>query len=632
MIIEIEKEEVKISFYDGEINSAEKGQLQYYGFKRSIDDKNIYIYKDIDFINVAKEAYKYLVQHKITVEVSSILKNAIDDEIKEYKKFEELKQKAEAFKNGGFNDESFKKFCSFTRTLPRKLKPHQIKASYHHFLLSNSADFSVPGSGKTATLLTVYEAMKRNNIVNCIFVVGPLSSFTAWKTEFELTLGRKPVIQIFAGRPKKDRIGDYYDFSNSVELFLTTYQSFANDYQHISKFFSHPSNKAFFVVDEAHYIKQVDGKWAYAVLSAGEKAVSRHVLTGTPCPRNYSDLFNIFDLLWGVNTAVSDKEKEEITAYEKNEDYKNAGLKIKKNIDPLFYRVRKSDLGLIKPKFHEPIKIEMNEIEGKLYESVLKKITELSQFDNTENILTLLALKRGRITRLRQLTSYAKLLSTAIGEYSETIIDNSDLKSLIINYDKIEIPAKINVLINLIEEIRKKDRKILIWSNFIKSINKIESHLQKNGFNCSHIYGSVPMIGLPKKDVKSREKRIDEFLSFENKNDILIVNPGACAESISLHKSCYHAIYYDLSYNCAQYLQSLDRIHRIGGSERRVANYYFLQYENTIDEDILNNLIEKRDKMYKVIEYDSDIYNLDIDVYIDEKEDENAYDRLFSKR
>ena len=39
----------------------------------------------------------------------------------------------------------------------------------------------------------------------------------------------------------------------------------------------------------------------------------------------------------------------------------------------------------------------------------------------------------------------------------------------------------------------------------------------------------------------------DEFLNLESGLDILVANPAACAESISLHKSCFNAIYYDLS-------------------------------------------------------------------------------------
>ena len=89
----------------------------------------------------------------------------------------------------------------------------------------------------------------------------------------------------------------------------------------------------------------------------------------------------------------------------------------------------------------------------------------------------------------------------------------------------------------------------------------------------------------------------------------------------------FHAIYYDLSYNCAQYLQSLDRIHRVGGSEDHEANYYFLQYKNTIDPDILSNLKLKAQRMYDIIEGDYNIYSLDM---FEDSDELIAYKRLFS--
>jgi len=62
------------------------------------------------------------------------------------------------------------------------------------------------------------------------------------------------------------------------------------------------------------------------------------------------------------------------------------------------------------------------------------------------------------------------------------------------------------------------------------------------------------------------------------------------------------------------------------GSEKQAAHYYFLQYENTIDIDILNNLKEKAKKMYDLIEGDYNIYSLNMFDDIDELD---AYKRLF---
>ncbi len=89
----------------------------------------------------------------------------------------------------------------------------------------------------------------------------------------------------------------------------------------------------------------------------------------------------------------------------------------------------------------------------------------------------------------------------------------------------------------------------------------------------------------------------------------------------------FHAIYYDLSYNCAQYLQSMDRIHRIGGSEINIANYHFLQYANTIDADIKHNLDQKAERMYNLIEEDYAIYSLNM--FEEDDSEIQAYKRLF---
>ena len=193
-----------------------------------------------------------------------------------------------------------------------------------------------------------------------------------------------------------------------------------------------------------------------------------------------------------------------------------------------------------------------------------------------------------------------------------------------------ELPAKLVALTKLVHEIRKTDRKILIWSNFVGTLEMIRRHFLSIGLRAELIYGKTPvrrddqtLIG----EEKTREGIRDAFLNYESDLDILIANPAACAESISLHKTCFHAIYYDLSYNCSQYLQSLDRIHRVGGSEHHEANYYFLQYENSIDQDIRQNLEQKARRMSEIIDQDYRIYELDLGE--NEDDDVNAYQRLF---
>jgi hypothetical protein len=67
---------------------------------------------------------------------------------------------------------------------------------------------------------------------------------------------------------------------------------------------------------------------------------------------------------------------------------------------------------------------------------------------------------------------------------------------------------------------------------------------------------------------ETRESRIDDFLAEED-CAVLVANPAACAESISLHSSCFVAVYLDRTHDCARWLQSIDRIHRLGAAAGR---------------------------------------------------------------
>ena len=229
--------------------------------------------------------------------------------------------------------------------------------------------------------------------------------------------------------------------------------------------------------------------------------------------------------------------------------------------------------------------------------------------------------------RLRQCLSYARLLGTAVSEYSEDLLNGKmSLADTIKHYDELESPAKLEAALTLVEQLRQEGEKVVIWSNFVETLKLLRTRLRTAGHRTELIYGGTPTESASVQEELTREKIIAEFISGSSGLDVLIANPAACAESISLHKECSHAIYYDLSYNCAQYLQSLDRIHRVGGSENKIAHYHFLQYADTIDEDILTNLRRKSENMSAIVDQDYPVYSLDM---FSEEEEIAAYGRLF---
>ncbi len=629
MRVDVNDNQILIHENSEGIDPILKSQLSFWGFEYRFNSKVYSLQLDRQMY---LKVVSYFDREEIKFELTERAKR-YSEELKVVNlNFENLKQIAAKYKNGDFNKIEFDKFKKFVSSnIYRTLKIHQLKAAYHLYLLGNAANFSVPGSGKTTVVLTVYEKLRLEGKVNTLFVVGPPSSFGPWKNEFSETLGRNPQHIIMAGGNKTSRKNHYYDIAaNKAEMYLTSYQTLLSDQKDVNQFLEQKYIKAFLVIDEAHYIKQIKGNWAQAILKQAERANYRCVLTGTPMPKSYTDIFNLFDFLWPTQHPISSNNKTLVKYNEERGNNHSVKTILDSSVGSLFYRVRKSDLKLKPQIFIPPYIIEMNVLEKKIYEAIFKKIKDYSKNEYFKNIEFINKMGRGRMMRLRQAISYPKLLNTAIDDYDEKLLEDlSDLKTIIRRYDSLEVPSKIVHLIKIVKALKKEGQKVVIWSNFIETIKLIERHLKQEGFYCKKIYGVTPVEGTQLKVEETREKIRDEFVDTESGLDILIANPAACAESISLHKSCHHAIYYDLTYNCAQYLQSLDRIHRVGGSEMIEANYHFLQYKNSIDIDIKTNIDSKTKKMFDIIDEDYAIYSLNMS---ETDGDAEAYTRIFGRK
>ena len=83
---------------------------------------------------------------------------------------------------------------------------------------------------------------------------------------------------------------------------------------------------------------------------------------------------------------------------------------------------------------------------------------------------------------------------------------------------------------------------------------------------------------------------------------VMIANPAAASESMSLHHSCYHAFYLDRTFNGAQYLQSRDRIHRITDNIEQEVTFIEPYHSNSIDNKIRKNLNRKIANMEKILD------------------------------
>lgn len=610
------------------LTGAHQSQLFYWGLRFDPEMRS-YVGRQEDLDPTIDKLVRYFSRHEVPFTLSQ-------EVVASQYQLEQAKTELDQARSMGLNVKAgqvesadYADFLQFVRShIARPLKQHQLKAALHLLAVQHGANFSVPGSGKTTVVLSVFHWLRTRGEVDSLFVVGPPSCFGPWRSEYELVIGNKPSVEILAGGDIENRRSKYYAGKQQLcDLYLTTFQTLQRDWDRVRFLFNQNAVRFFFVVDEAHYIKQADGAWANAVLNVTGYAKIRCILTGTPFPHTYADAFNLFDVIWPKTSAIAKDDRIRIQSLIKQKREKDAAAILHRSIGPLFYRVRKSELALAPQDFQPPIQITMNRYERMAYDAILDKVKHLSKEEYFRDLELMLQLRRGRMIRLRQAISYAKLLHTAVSDYDEALLqDKLSLADLIKHYDELETPAKLDTLVDIVDDLRGRGEKVVIWSNFIQTLKMILRRVRESGHTAELIYGETPTESSSVDEELTREQIIAAFVLPSDGIDILVANPAACAESISLHKECSHAIYYDLSYNCAQYLQSLDRIHRVGGSEDKVAHYHFLQYAETIDQDILSNVQNKSSNMSTVIDQDYPIYTLDMFAPDDELA---AYERLF---
>jgi superfamily II DNA or RNA helicase len=593
----------KIEF-ETKIPNLIKSTLKYYGFEEINNNKNnssfignIHKVKFTDTLNFLKKN-NYSINHCL---ITSKYLSKIDFEKENFeKKISLLSTIKKTHKSKDYKD--FVKKITF---LNRELKEHQLKSLYHLFNAKSAANFSVPGSGKTSVILAYFEMLKLQKKVDAIFVIGPKSCYHSWSTEFKINLNRDPNLQIL-GPNRKERHGVYRRKIES-ELFTAHFQTIKNDIEHLKKFFSY--NKFLLVIDEAHNIKKIDGIWSNSIINLSLSSEYKAILTGTPLPNNLKDVYNYLDFLYGDNKIITSKEKAKIEILLENKKRKEAAIFLRVKIDPFYIRVTKPELNLSKPIFNNPKIIKMNPIEKKIYDAIVTKIRYYGKINFFDNIDTIEKICKARIIRLKQASSYIKNLSRA---FHEEITDDDiqlshdeNIKNLINNYDKFEKPAKLVELLKMVHDLTNNNKKIIIWSTHLMTIDLILKELKDQKINVKKIVG--------KTELDDRENIKNEFNDPNSLLQVIVALPQACSESISLHKACHNAIYYDINYNAAEFLQSLDRIHRVGGSEKNSVQYDFLHYQDTVDIKVYERVFQKANRQMQIIEEDNLTFDLDDD-------------------
>lgn len=571
--------------------------------------------------------------------VDLILSNQVEQEIKKYKieidQFEEFKRNADLIRNNKFKEipelnakrVEFKSILS--KTMKRELYPLQELSAFHMAFSKNACNFSVPGAGKTSIVYGAYSYLKslpreHPNHVDRLVIIGPLASFYPWEDEYEKCFGF-PVNSFRAsGKNKKqknitrqDRL-DYFYNDTPCELTLISYGAIDNYKDQILFFLK--ENKCMLVVDEAHRIKNPDGAWGKSVVDISREAISRVVLTGTPAPNGYEDIYNLIKFIYPFSYSDILKAKyrhlKELSTIEDpcNQDV----IDFKERLSPFFIRIKKGDLGL-PGTTHKVIRVSMSNEQRMIYDFLLDSYLQGFKVNNAATIKD--TLNKAKLIRLRQAASNPAMLLKPIedslesnsfhGEYDEdpnhiysennsNVENNIDIYELVKSFSNGIMPQKYIAAKEVVEKKIRLNEKIIIWTIFVHNAKELKSYLERFNIKVRLLIGEI--------DIDEREDTIKRFNNPENFDFcVVIANPFSVSESISLHKGCRNALYLERDYNCANFLQSRDRIHRYG--QELEANYYYLISSDSIDEIIDDRLQLKIRRLEELINDDIPLFS-----------------------
>ncbi len=467
----------------------------------------------------------------------------------------------------------------------RDLRPFQTRDLGRLLALSHGANFSVPGAGKTAVAYAVYEAERTRGRVDRLLVIAPLSAFDAWIEEVKVTLNNPPVPLRYKG----GRIPE------GIEVVLTNYHR-ANSAELSDWVRRH---KAMVVLDEAHRMKKGwRGEWGTACLNLAYLATRRDILTGTPAPQSPTDLVALIDFLW-PNEAIRILPRDALLA----NPPADAGKQVADAIRPLFARTTKADLGL-PPVIKKSIVVPLEGLQAGIYDAMrdtYRGTVAMGLSDQHD------MLKLGRITMylLEAATNPKLLASGSDGSDPETfrhppleVEPGSRLADLIESYNIHETPPKFIELMKLVKANADQGRKTLVWTNFVRNL-KVLKHMLARYQPAMYHGGVVPWSEDP--IAITRESEIRRFREDPNCM-ILLANPAAMSEGVSLHHECHDAIYLERTFNAGQYLQSIDRIHRLGLAPDQETRITFLLTSDTIDEIVDGRVRVKAERLAEMLD------------------------------
>jgi SNF2 family DNA or RNA helicase len=428
------------------------------------------------------------------------------------------------------------------------------------------------GLGKTKQIIDFVGCLEKTDTINKVLIVCGVNSLKYnWQSEISIhsdekgwvlgTRFRKTTGKAYEGSTKDklddlDNLPDYRYIITNIESLRAGAKKITKSKYHFpiaEKLQQLCKNGTISVIafDECHKSKEPTSLQSRAMINVQAKYMV--AMSGTPLMNNPLDLYFPMKWLgyenhsfyqfkqhyctlggWGGSQVVGYKNLEEIRAMMDNIMLR----RLKTEVLDLPEKIRKIEYVDMTPK--------QNQIYKEVYNGVMSDLQKIKFSNNPLSMMI----------RLRQATGWTGIIS-----------------------DKVQESAKMDRMIELVQEIVESGQKAIIFSNW-ESMTEVAREKLKS-YNPAYITGATK--------ADERMKEVDRFQN-DDKCKVIIGTIGAMGTGLTL-TAAQNVIFLDSPWNMALKAQAEDRAHRIG--TKGTVNIITLVCKNTIDERI-EELVEKK--------------------------------------
>lgn len=375
-----------------------------------------------------------------------------------------------------------------------------------------------------------------------VLVAAPTSLLFNWAAEFQkFSPSIASDVLIWEGKDRKS----YLDYLPKSRVVLVSYATLRRDVAILGEI-----RFDLGVFDEAQNLKNADTASHKAVASL--QCATRIALSGTPIENRLSDLHAIFAVACpGLLPPYEEFEERYAKPFREG---RPEGLELMKNhVQPHILRRRKEDV--LKDLPEKMIIDHYCEMTTKQSERYAEALAESRlERDNAPDASARAAVMLKVLTRLRQIATDPRL-GDRTGQY------------------RAEDSGKIQSLRTLMDMIDADDtNKVLIFSQWVESLELIRMELEKRGQKYSYLTGATSDRDIQCKQFQERR----EFRYF-----LISLHAGGVGLNLT---AANYVINMDPWWNPAKEAQAFDRAHRIG--QKRQVTVYRMIAPGTIEDKI----------------------------------------------